>query len=96
MHYFSRFFKKVNETCVHFKHLDKKLELLGNLWEIFEDFQNLLKKITKIHYFSIFLKEFNKACVISFARLDEKLNVVGNFEKNLKVFAKNSIEKFNF
>ena len=31
-----------------------------------------------------------------FARLDEKLKLLGNFEKILKFFDKNSLEKLNF
>ena len=31
-----------------------------------------------------------------FARLDEKLRLLENFEKTLKFFDKNSIEKLNF
>ena len=31
-----------------------------------------------------------------FARLDEKPKLLGNFEKILKIFDANSIEKFNF
>ena len=31
-----------------------------------------------------------------FARLDEKHKLLGNFEKSLEIFDKNSIEKLNF
>ena len=31
-----------------------------------------------------------------FARLDEKRNLLGNFEKTLKIFDENSIEHLNF
>ena len=31
-----------------------------------------------------------------FARLDEKYKLLGNFEKMLKFFDKNSLEKLNF
>ena len=49
-----------------------------------------------MHYFSIFFKHLNKLCVHFFARLDEKHELLGNFEKILNFFDENSIEKLNF
>ena len=51
-------------------------------------FKKFLKKISKMHYFSIFFKKFNKPCVQSFARLDEKQKLFGNFERFAKIFKK--------
>ena len=58
--------------------------------------KNFLRKLQKMHHFSIFFKKFNKPCVNFFARLDEKRILLGNFEKILKIFDENSIEKLNF
>ena len=41
-----------------------------------------------MHYFSIFLKKFNKACVQFFAPLDEKHKLLENFEKIFENFEK--------
>ena len=46
-------------------------------------------------YFSIFFKRCNKPRV-HFSPLDKKHKLQGNFEKILKMFAENSIEKLNF
>ena len=54
-----------------------------------------LKKIAKMHYFSIFFKKSNKPCV-NFSRFWTKNKLLGNFEKILKIFDENSIEKLKF
>ena len=48
-----------------------------------------------MHYFSIFINKVNKPCV-NFSAFGRKTQFFGNFEKNLKIFDKNSIEKFHF
>ena len=49
-----------------------------------------------MHYLSIFFKRFNKPCV-NFSRIfDEKRKALGNFEKIVKIFDENAIEKLNF
>ena len=48
-----------------------------------------------MHYLSIFLKRFNKSCA-NFSRVLTKNAVLGNFEKILKIFDENSLEKWNF
>ena len=40
--------------------------------------KDFLKKISRIHYFSLFFKKFQNYAFI-FARLDEKLNWLGKF-----------------
>ena len=67
------------------------LEILRNFLKIFKSF---LRKLRKMHYFTIFSK--NKLSMRIFARLDEKSKLIGNFEKILKTFGENSKEKFNF
>ena len=52
--------------------------------------------IAKLNYFSIFFKKLNKPRVQFFTRLDLKHKLLGNFEKILTIFDKNSIEKLNF
>ena len=49
--------------------------------ENFRKFEkNVLRKLQKMKYFSIFFKKFNKPCVNFFARLDEKHKLLGTFE----------------
>ena len=53
--------------------------------------KNLLQKIAKMHYFSIFQKNFNKPCVNFFA-FGRKTQIVWKFwEKLLKIFIKKCI-----
>ena len=58
--------------------------------------KNLLKTFAKMHYFSLFFKKISKLCV-KFLSVWTK-NTIGLeiFEKILKIFDENSIEKFNF
>ena len=49
-----------------------------------------------MHYFSIFVKNFNKPCANFFERFDDKLKLLGNFQKILKIFDEHSIEKLTF
>ena len=49
-----------------------------------------------MHYFSIFSKTFNKPCVNFLRVWTKKPKLLGNFEKILKFFDENSIEKLNF
>ena len=48
-----------------------------------------------MHYFSIFFKKFKNHALI-FRGLDENHKLLGNFEKILKFFDENSIEKLQF
>ena len=48
-----------------------------------------------MNYFSIFFKKVNKRCV-NFSRVCTKNKLLGNFEKFLKIFEKNSLGKLNF
>ena len=54
--------------------------------------KNLLRKLRKMHYFCIFLKEFNKSCVTILCVWTKN----PNFWEILKVFDENSVEKWNF
>ena len=88
MHYFSIFFKKFNKPCVNFSRVWTKKT---NSWEILNNFRKFSKhffrKFRKIHYFSIFFEKLtNHVMSYSFARLDEKHWLLGNFEKFLKCF----------
>ena len=64
--------------------------------ENFRKFANIffrkLQKCTILAYFSNIFKNMREI----FARLDEKHNWLGNFEKSLKFFDENLIEKLNF
>ena len=60
--------------------------------EISKIFKKILRKIAKMHYFSIFFKRF----ALIFRAFVRKSQFVGNFEKILKMFDENSIEKLKF
>ena len=60
-------------------------ETLRKFWK------NFLRKLLKMHHFSIFFKKFNKLCV-NYSRFWTK-HALGNFEN---IFDENSIEKLNF
>ena len=45
------------------------------------------KKITKMHYFSLFFKKDNEPC-FNFRAFGGKYKVLGNFEKTLKILIK--------
>ena len=66
------------------------LEILGNFRRVSKNF---LRKFQEMHYFSIFFKETEQTMRYLFAGLDVKPKLLGNFEKTLKVFDENSIEK---
>ena len=73
--------------------MDGKTNCLEILRKFLKDF---LRKWLKIQYFSIFFIKINRPCDIFLSRLDDKLKLFGNFEKYLKFFDENSIEKLNF
>ena len=58
MHYFSKFFKKLNKSCVNFSRVWTKNT---NGWEILikfsKFFKKFLMKIAKMHYFSLFVND---------------------------------------
>ena len=63
---------------------------------IFENLQKIPEKIAKMLYFRLFCKEISKLCV-KFLRVWTKNTIVwGKFEKSLKIFDENSMEKLNF
>ena len=47
-----------------------------------------------MHYFSIFFKKLTNC--VNFSRVGRRTQIVGNFEKFLKIFDKNSIGKLIF
>ena len=58
--------------------------------------KDFVRKLLKMHYFSIFFKIFYQACV-NFSRFwNENTNCLENFENILKIFDENAIEKLNF
>ena len=68
--------------------LDEKvnlLEILRNCRKIF------LRKLRKIHYFSVFFKRFNELCG-NFSPVWSKMQIVGNIKNILKKFQKVSWE----
>ena len=87
---------KFNKPCVNFWRVWTKNT---KCWEILRKFLKILKKLlerfVKMLYFSISFKRLNKP-VFLFRRLDKKHKLLGNFEKMLKIFDENSIEKLNF
>ena len=58
-------------------------------------FKKFLRKLLKMHYFSIFFKKFSKPCV-NFSHVWTKNTWLGNFEKIVKIFDENSMENLNF
>ena len=63
---------------------------------IFENLQKIHEENgKKCCIFDYFAKNFKTMWSI-FARLDDKHNCLGNFEKFLKIFDENSMEKLNF
>ena len=62
-------------------------------WRIFGNLQkDFVRKLQKLHYFSIFFKKFKNQSLL-FRALGRKIPIVG---KVLKIFDDISIEKFNF
>ena len=73
--------------------MDEKHNLLESFEKNFEKFhKNIAKNALFLH---IFQKELTNHALI-FSRLDQKRKLLGNFEKILKIFDENSIEKLNF
>ena len=58
--------------------------------------KNLLRKLLKMHYFSIFFEEINKTCVNISCVWTKNTNRQEFFEKMLKIYDENSIEKLHF
>ena len=56
----------------------------------------LLRKLRKMHYFSIFFKKVNKPCVKTLRLWTKNANCWEIFEKNLKIFDENSKEKLKY
>ena len=75
--------------------LKEKNNWLENLREFSKTFKRILKKIAKMHYFSIIFKRSSKNALF-FAGMYEKRKLLGNFEKIMKSINANSIEKLNF
>ena len=63
-----------------FEHLDEKLDLLEILRKFSKFSENFLKKIAKMHDFSVFFKRFNELCG-NFSRVWTKIQIVENFSK---------------
>ena len=63
---------------------------------IFENLQKIPEENGKNAVFSSILQKHFKTMRSIFARLDEKHNCLGNFEKFLQIFDENSMEKLNF
>ena len=73
-----------------------RLDEKHKFWIFDYIFENFLRKFTKMHYFRIFLKEFNKPMHSFFAVWTKKHKLFGIFEKLLKIFDENPIETLNF
>ena len=64
-------------------------------WKILRKFCKTFRKLGKMHYFSIFQKNFNKPCV-NFFEFGRKTQIVGKFWENLlKIFIK-KWQKMNY
>ena len=64
--------------------LDEKVNFL----EIFRNFRKIfLRKLRKIHDFSVFFKRVNELCG-NFSRVWTKMQIVENFEKNFQKLSK--------
>ena len=88
---FSKNPKKFQTYSKKFQKIFKKFS--KNISKMFRKFlKTFLRKLLKMHYFSIFSKNVNKQCV-NFWGLDEKHKLLGIFQKILKFFDENSIEK---
>ena len=57
--------------------------------------KNLLRKLRKMHYFSIFFQKNLTNHALNFCAFRRKRKLLGNFEKILKIFDENSIGKWN-
>ena len=57
--------------------------------------KNSLRKLLNMHYFSLFFKKFQNYA-LHFCAFGRKTQFVGKFEKILKIFDENSIEKLHF
>ena len=72
--------------------LDEKVNLL-EICEIFRNFRKIfLRKLRKIHYFSVFFKRFNELCG-NFSPVWTKMQIVGNFSKIFQKISKNFLGK---
>ena len=88
MDYFSTDRKKFNKQGSNFARLDEKRNLQDIFEKVSKIFKDILKKIAKMHYLNIFFKEFSKPCVNFLTHLDEKLKLLRNFEKIMKILMK--------
>ena len=59
---FQAIFKKFKNPALNFRAFGRKTQLFVKLLKLFENFQNLPKKIEKMHYLSLFFNNF-KTCV---------------------------------
>ena len=80
--------------------MDEKHNWLGKFWENLENFRkfskNSWRNLQKLLYFCLFCKEITKPFA-KFSRVWTKNAIVwGKFEKILKIFDENSMEKLNF
>ena len=90
---FSKIFKKSSnifkKNFKNFQKIFKKISLQTKFWKTF------FRKLRKMHYFSIFQKNFNKPCV-NFFPFGRKTQIVGKFWENLlKIFIK-KLTKMNY
>ena len=76
-----------------FARLDEKHKLLESLRKFSKVF---LRKLRKMHSFSIFIKKFNKAFVNFFCAFGQKMQIAGKFWENLESFWWKFYRKFNF
>ena len=86
------FQKDLTNPSLIIRAFGRNTKFLGNFEKIFKRF---LKKIVKMHYFSIFSKMLTNNA-LHFCAFWMKNAVLGNFEKILKIFDEKSIEKLNF
>ena len=73
------------------------MQIVGKFWEIFKRFSIiLLRKLPKMHSFTILLKKFKKACVIVSRIWTKNANIFRKFWDNFENFWWKFNEKFSF
>ena len=75
--------------------MDEKHKLLGNVEKILKIFKNFLKKIAKMHYFSIFFKRLTNHA-LNFCAFGRKTQIVGKFWENFENFWWKFYRKLHF
>ena len=88
----SEFWQKSTNNALFILHVWMKKIIFWKVWENFRIFEKILKIIAKMHYFIIFFRKFNKACV-NFLRVWTKKTISWKFWENFRKFCKKFLRK---